>query len=246
MTEEGTSGGGSLMPDGWALARVVDYIEFGSHPQEYQGKKKPDAREFKVGFKLFGGDYDGRFISTFDLAIGNNPKSGAKRLFDNLNWANDIKHPAQSLGRAYLVRIIVKKNTAGKDVNRLDIDMIMPPLDTLSKKPYDVPAVDLDKDCRLFLFDAPTKEDWDSLFVDGKWDDGGSKNKIQEKILSAVDFQGSPLEKLISGVVLPTPSEAVAATPAPTLAAETPVPAASPEPTPASAAPVMPTMPVMP
>jgi len=161
-------------------------------------------------------------------------------VFDNLNWAGDMQHPAQALGRAYMVKIDVTKNSQQKDVNRLNIDMILPPLDQLSKKPYDVPAVDLDKDCRLFLYDAPTKQDWDSLFVDGTWDDGKSKNKIQEKIRSALDFPGSPLESLLSGVVLPDP--ATAATPAPTPAPAAPAPAAPA----ATPAPVMPVMPAMP
>ena len=62
---------------------------------------------------------------------------------------------------------------------------------------------------RLFLWDVPSKEMWDSLYIDGtypaKIDDKTkaviyperSKNVIQEKILSAVNFKGSPLADII-------------------------------------------------
>lgn len=247
MTETGTSSGGGLMPDGWALARVVDYIEFGQHEQAYQGKPTGrSADEFKMGFKLFGGEYEGRFISTFDLAVSNTAKAPAKKLFDKLNWAGDLKHPAQALGRAYMVKIDVHKNaTTGKESNRLNIGMILPPIENLSKKPYDVPEVAED-DLKLFLFSVPTKESWDALFVDGKWDDGESKNKIQEKILKAKNFPGSALEQLLSGVVLPDPAAAVAApeaAPAPVVAPAVVAPAAAAPVAPAVVAPVMPTMP---
>lgn len=245
MTETGTSGGGGLMPDGWALARVVEYIEFGQHPQQYQGKPNGKfADEFKITFKLFGGDYDGRYISTFDLAVSNTAKAQAKKLFDNLNYTSDLQHPAQALGRAYMVKIDVHKNTTtNKESNRLNLGMILPPIEQVSKKPYDVPVVD-ESELKLFLFNVPTKESWDALFMEGNWDNGDSKNKVQEKILTATNFPGSALEQLLSGVVLPDPAAAVA-TPAVAPAAVVASAVAAPIVAPAVApvAPVMPTMP---
>ena len=235
MTQESTGGG--LMPEGYAMARMVTYIEMGKQPQEYQGKAKPAADEFRVGFKLFGGPdncYDGRFISTFDLSLSNGTKAGAKRLFDRLNWDNSIVHVAQALGKAFLVKIIiVKSKTTGKDGNRIDIDGLLPPIDPVSKGVYPVPEV-TDADLTYFFFEHPTKETWDSLFVEGTWDDGKSKNNIQEKILTAINFAGSPLEQLLSGVVLP-PTET-----APAVVVEEPAPTCTP------AVPVMPTPPAMP
>lgn len=207
MTEEGTGGGGGgLMPEGYALARVVKYIELGQQPQtDPNGKSKAPAREFIVGFKLFGGEdgcYDDRFIETFGLAISNSPKANAKKLFDALNYSGKLEHPSDALGEGYLVPILVKKNKAGKDVNRIDIAGILPPIEPVSKKKYDIPGV-TDNDLRYFFFDAPDKESWDALFIDGKWDDGNSKNRYQDTILTALDFPGSELEQMLSGVVLP-------------------------------------------
>ena len=240
MTET-SSGGGGLMPAGYAMGRVVTYIELGQHPQEFDGKPKDPAPEFKLGFKLFGGPdncYDGRFISTFDTAMSNNAKANCKKLFDRLNWGNDMKHFAQSLGRAYLVPITVAENkTTKKQSNRIDIANILPPIDPVSKQNYPIPEVALE-DLRYFFFDKPTNETWAGLFVEGAYDDGKSKNKVQEKILTALNFPGSALEQMLSGVVLPDTADAVAP-------AETP---ATPE-VPASVAPTMPaapTAPVMP
>ena len=238
MTQESTGGG--LMPEGYAMARMVTYIEMGKQPQEYQGKAKPAADEFRVGFKLFGGPdncYDGRFISTFDLSLSNGTKAGAKRLFDRLNWDNSIVHVAQALGKAYLVHVIVAKSkTTGKDSNRIDIDGLLPPIDPVSKGAYPVPEVK-EEDLTYFFFEHPTKETWDSLFIDGTWDDGKSKNSIQEKILTAINFAGSPLEQLISGVVLP-PTESVQP-----VHAEVPEPICTPAPTAIPMPPIPPAMP---
>jgi len=39
-------GGGRLLPEGYAFGRLVEYIEFGNQPQEFQGQAKDPALEF--------------------------------------------------------------------------------------------------------------------------------------------------------------------------------------------------------
>lgn len=254
MTEESTGGGGGLMPEGFALARMVTYIELGLQPQEFGGKAKAPASEVILGFKLFGGPdncYDGRFISTFSIALGNNTKSNAKIAFDRMNWKGDMRHFAQGLGRGFLLPITVHTNdTTKKQSNRINLKGILPPIDPVSKSAYPIPEV-TEADLKYFFFDRPTKESWDSLFVEGSYDDGGSKNKHQEKILTALNFPGSALEQLISGVVLPDPGsvQAVPATDSAPQTQATPVAPAVPAPVGpvvAPVAPVLPTMPAMP
>lgn len=251
MTEESTGGGGGLMPEGFAMARMVTYIELGLQPQEFGGKAKAPAPEVILGFKLFGGPdncYDGRFISTFGIALGNNTKSNAKITFDRMNWQGDMRHFAQGLGRGFLLPITVHTNeTTKKQSNRINLKGILPPIDPVSKGAYPIPEVTAE-DLKYFFFDRPTKESWDSLFVEGSFDDGGSKNKHQEKILTALNFPGSVLEQLISGVVLPDPGS-VGAVPA-TGSALQPQAAPSAPAVPAqvgpATAPVMPAAPVAP
>ncbi|AXY82010.1 hypothetical protein [Pectobacterium phage Nobby_B3] len=257
MTEESTGGGGALMPEGFAMARCVTYIELGMQPQEFGGKAKAPAPEVILGFKLFGGPdncYDGRFLSTFPIALGNNTKSNAKITFDRLNWQGNMKHFAQALGKGFLVPVTVHTNeTTKKQSNRMNLKGILPPIDPVSKGAYPIPEVAAE-DIKYFFFDKPTKETWDSLFVEGSFDDGGSKNKHQEKILTALNYPGSALEQLLSGVVLPDPGS-VGAVPAsdsaPVTQAQPSVPevpaAIGPQTAPtAPTMPQMPTMPVMP
>lgn len=247
LTETGTSGGGGLMPAGQAYARMYKYIEYGQQPQEFKGKVKAPADEFKVGFKLYGGPdgcYNDRTMDTFELAVSNAKNAGAKKVFDKLNWKGDIKHPAQAMGRAYLVTITQVKNSQDKLVNRLDLNGIFPALNPVDGKEVQLPPLDAN-DREFFFFQNPTPETWASLYVEGTWDDGGSKNKAQEKILSALNFPGSKLEQMISGVVLPdlAPDAPVVTPEVPQPAAEVVAPVETPA---ASAAPVMPTLPVMP
>lgn len=250
MTETGTGGGG-LMPAGQAYARMYKYIEYGQQPQEYNGKAKAPADEFKIGFKLYGGVagcYNDRTIDTFGLAVSNNAKAGAKKAFDKLNWKGDLKHPAQAMGRAFMVTITVKKNeTTGKESNRLDLNGIFPAINPADGKEVQLPELD-SADREFFFFAAPTVETWGALYQEGKWDNGDSKNREQETILKALNFPGSKLEQMISGVVLPdltpdpvTPTAAAVVVPEVVVApvVEKVVEAAS-------MAPVMPTLPTMP
>jgi len=64
-------------------------------------------------------------------------------------------------------------------------------------------------DIRLLLWDTPTQEQWDSVFIDGdrtvKNDKGEevteSKNWLQRDIVTnALNFAGSPLEQMLNGV----------------------------------------------
>lgn len=250
MTETGTGGGG-LMPAGQAYARMYKYIEYGQQPQEYNGKVKAPADEFKIGFKLYGGAegcYNDRTIDTFGLAVSNNAKAGAKKAFDKLNWKGDLKHPAQAMGRAFMVTITVKKNeTTGKESNRLDLNGIFPAINPVDGKEVQLPELD-SADREFFFFGAPTPETWGALYQEGKWDNGDSKNREQETILKALNFPGSKLEQMISGVVLPdltpdpvTPTVAAVVVPEVVVAPVVEKVAEA-----ATVAPVMPTMPVMP
>ncbi|QOE32088.1 hypothetical protein CPT_Palo_029 [Rhizobium phage Palo] len=61
---------------------------------------------------------------------------------------------------------------------------------------------------RIFLWGNPTKPTWDSLFIDGynetKNADGTttkvSKNWLQEKIMSATNYEGSALQSMLGGL----------------------------------------------
>ena len=231
-------GGGRLLPEGYAFGRLVEYIEFGNQPQEFQGQTKTPALEFTLGFALTGEGYqndDGTpyVVRTYNTALSRNEKARAFKLFKALNWKGTAKSFAQLLGETFLVKIkqVPKSKTDPKIVSRIDLDGFLPPLDPVTRQPYPIPEAPDDM-YRLFLWSRPTKEAWDSLYIEGEYD-GKSKNRIQEQILAALDFQGSPLQQLLmlSGVTaLPTaaPATPVAApvAAAPVAVAPTPAPAA--------------------
>lgn len=237
--------GGRLLPEGYAFGRLVEYIEFGNQPQEFQGQAKDPALEFTLGFALTGQGYqndDGTpyVVRTYNTALSRNEKARAFKLFKALNWKGTAKSFAQLLGETFLVKIkqVPKSKTDPKIVSRIDLDGFLPPLDPVTRQPYPI-AEAPDDMYRLFLWSRPTKEAWDSLFIEGEYE-GKSKNRIQEQILAALDFQGSPLQQLLmaSGVTaLPT------AAPATPVAAPVAAAPAAVAPTPAPVAPVAPVAP---
>lgn len=229
MSQVSKGGAGKrLLPAGRAFARLIGYREFGNHVQTFQGKAKAPARMVRLTFAMWGkGDptgpneqgncyhivnEDGTMKShgtytTFDISLGNNEKSKIKHGFDKMNWTKKHKTFATMLGEAFLLPIEIKKGTKAdsKPYNLIDWAGILSPLDPMSAQPYQVPEVK-DEDYFAFLWDMPTKEDWDAMFIEGTNDKGQSKNFLQAQCLKAKDFPGSALETLLlelNGGVLP-------------------------------------------
>lgn len=228
MSQSSTGGGGErrLLPAGFALAQLVEVIEFGKHPQEFQGKVKDPALEFRLGFALWGGDpsdpyhnADGTpsILRTWDLKLSNNEKAKAKIAFDKLNYKGLARSFAELIGEKFLVKVDVKTSSKDKtkQFNDIDLKATLPPFDPVTKQPYNIPDAP-DAAYRLFLWSMPTKEGWDSLHIEGQRDDGTSKNYLQEKCYAALDFAGSPLEQMLrgAGATIPTPEELMQQAPA--------------------------------
>lgn len=203
FNEAQAGGGGRLLKEGPVLARLVRYTDFGKQPQEFQGKAKDPLNEFSLGFALYGPDYaneDGTpyIIETFGITESYTSKSGAYLLFQAMNWQKVATCFPQLIGQLFIVDIKTHlgKREGAKPRSIVNLKTVRPPLDPMSGQPYNAPPVP-DSYYRLFSWTMPTLEAWHSLYVPGTWDDGGSKNRLQETILSAVDFAGSPLETLL-------------------------------------------------
>lgn len=207
-----TSSGGQgkrLLPAGKAIATLVEYVEFGKHLGEFNGKPKKQADLlFRLGFALSSPDAylndDGTpyIFRTFDLSLGNNEKSKAKIAFDRMNYLQTAKHFAQLLGKSFIVEIKVVKGKADptKERNEIVYATIDKPFEPMSGAAYPTPALET-LPFKLFLWDKPTKEGWDALHIEGTNDQGKSKNYLQETCLKAVNFPGSALEQLIGGAI---------------------------------------------
>lgn len=250
MTEVQVGGGKSrgLLPTGTAFVRLSGYIEYGKQPQQFNGKPKDPAIEFRLVFTVVGGvgvnlkgeeenfvGEDGFLptIATFDTTSSQYQKSAAVAYFNALNVApKTATHFIQKIGQLYTLHIGTKKHkTKGTDVQDIDFKQLQPAINPIDRKPY---AQYADKDgnavtipelkpenIQVFLWHRPEsvsleqyKAMWDSIHIAGEWeekkDDSGkvispkrSKNFIQEKCMSALDFEGSSLQQMIGGVRLP-------------------------------------------
>jgi len=180
MNESVKGGSGNrLLPEGYAFGRLVEVVELGSHPQEFGGKAKDPAPEIQLGFALFDtGDRkyaneDGTpyIIRPWSFAISRNEKAKAYLLFKSMNWRGTAKSFAQLLTQPYLIKIVheAKSKTDPAVVSRVDLKGFLPPLDAASQMPYPIPEVTADQ-CKLFLWDMPTKAGWDSLHIEGNYD----------------------------------------------------------------------------
>lgn len=194
MTEVKVGGGSKrgLLPTGTAFVRFASYIESGNHAQEFQGKKKDPALEFKLGFVVVGGvgmNLAGEkeafvldpehppTISTFDTAQTQFEKSKAMAYFKAINVNKDATHFVQKLGALYALPISVKKHkTTGKDQQDINFANLQPAVDPLTAEPYTMPELK-DDQVQVFLWDRPAnltdeqyKAMWDSIHIEGEWE----------------------------------------------------------------------------
>lgn len=224
--------GGKLYPEGYAYARLTEYVEIGDVVQEFNGEAKSPAPHMYLGFAIWGAGYQnedgtpGR-ITTYDLSLSNNGKAKAFKLFKRMNWRSTATNFAQMLGDAFVLKIAhhTAKAPGSKPRSIIDLDGMLPPVDPITQAAYPIPEAP-DTAYKLFLWDTPTPETWATLFIDGKRDDGTSKNWLQEKVMEATNFVGSPLDIMLGGVAVPSLVAAAAPTApvsAPTVAPTAPV-----------------------
>lgn len=224
-----------LLPKGEYYGYFTEYVEIGKRLPTKGGKPtgKPAAANVRIGIVVYGPNGEVKRIRPYPMTISNFERAGFKKFFDKLNYDGSIKHAAQRLGQAFVFPVDEHTSAAGKKSNIVDLAAIrpIPKFDPNTGEPIKMPALDA-SEIKLFLWNNPTKETWDSLHIDGTFDDGKSKNWIQEDMYKAVDFPGSALDILLNAGSVPSPA-----------AMQTPAAPAAPA---AVAAPTAPTAPVAP
>lgn len=236
-TEAG-GGGYEAPPEGTAMARLVGYIELGKHETTWQGK--PKVSEYcRLIFELFGKKYppkevNGKMVPqtiTIDEKLSFTDKSNWPKLFAKLNYSNAARNPAELLDTAYLLGIRHKKwPRKGQDKNKpetwtgLDVTIraedgsysVRPPMTEVvdeeggvEQRKINVPPATVP--FKGFLWNRPTIEQWETIFIDGEWperkDASGkvtkaarSKNVDQLKIRAALNYAGSPINHLLASL----------------------------------------------
>jgi hypothetical protein len=225
------TGGGDFTPPpaGTTLARFVDYIEVGLQKGgSWKGKEKPPAEKVFVTFELLGKNYlreievDGNKKTVADritvpLKLSLHEKASFKKLFKKMTYGRqEIEHMSQMLGEGFKVTVVHNEVGEGDKkkvyANITDDDgnfLVDGPFkrDDLEGTSVKLKVPDAISNERMFIWDEPTKETWDSIFIDGEKevkDDKGktktvSKNWIQNMITSALNFEGSPIQAFLEG-----------------------------------------------
>lgn len=240
------SGGGDNTPAaGPCNLRLVAYVELGKHEKEFQGKKSL-KEQVTLTFELSGknhppvetdsGTYPHRISVTETLSL--HEKARFFKLFQLLNYKGTAKHAAQLLGAAFRGRVIHREYTARDGSKRIAADIYDKKLGAYTITPPRVEVTDEDgqptgeyrevkvapalSDLRCFIWNHADKEQWDSLFIDGEYEErkndkgevtspARSKNQFQLKIRAAVNYKGSPIQQLLAngGEELALPADGV-------------------------------------
>jgi len=214
----------TVLAKGKSTARFIGYIEIGKQPQrDYQGaKRNPEDSAilmFEFNSKKHARETDDGVVfpvkyETITIKLGD--KGNFKKLFNKMRQGRDsIKHMAHMLGEGFIIDVQHNQGTGDKAdqtyANIRDADgswLVSPPMveDAVSGEVQIIPVPAPTHQLRLFLWDNPSKLQWDSLFIDGtrtKTNKDGTEeevtnNWIQERIVkSAVDFEGSALEAML-------------------------------------------------
>lgn len=240
QSEATSGGGGFEQPaEGITWVRLIEYIERGKVKDVFKDRKTGKEVEKTVdrvtlGFELRGplhpasNDETKRekpFIIRLNLNKSTNEKANFFKLFKKLRDAAgkpDCKHMVQLVGTAFKAVVYHKEgtgNSVGKTFANLhDQDgvysftaperIVENEDGTVTKTTVKVPEAI--NPTRVFVWNLADKDQWDSLFIDGKSEDrtndkgdlipGKSKNWIQNSLKEADNFKGSKLEEIIGGV----------------------------------------------
>lgn len=210
---EGGGGGRVLLPAGEYYGYLCQYIDLGDHEDEFNGKVTGVFPFFRAAVALFyypseiddsiepSDDEEQKYtvVPVFDTAIKTSSRANAVKMFKGLNVSNDpdITSIPQFLGAPRRFKVTVSKN--GR-YNNIDFAATGPAREGRPPRDIELPDID-EKDVQVFFWNNPTLEDWNKLEIEERVLDDGRKveNFIQNKILSAKNFAGSPLDILLQG-----------------------------------------------
>lgn len=211
---------------GPCLVRFIGYVEIGKQKTSFKGVPGV-KEQVELVFELVGKRHppreaaDGTKIPhrlTVVESYSLNEKANFFKLFQRMNYRQDAQHIVQLLGEGYKAEVVhdVWKGKDGKERTTATLRnaagyTIAPPRkeDEDSETGWvDVAVPPHTSELRCFLWHQADLTQWGSLFIDGTYperkDDktgavtpGRSKNVFQNKIIGAVNFQGSPIHTLL-------------------------------------------------
>lgn len=212
MTEAASGGGYELPAEGFVRLRFVGYYELGQHETEWEGVKKIE-NQAKLVFELSGPKHQPREHEgqkyparmSMDVKVSLNEKANFFKMFSAMNYEGKATHIAELLGNDFVGTIVHKKSKDGKKTfaNLKDVRkpfVVNPETGDENRIAVDPPLTSL----AIYIWDSATPEMWDAIFIPGEYEErkndkgevtspARSKNVIQNKIKSALNFKGSPV-----------------------------------------------------
>lgn len=214
MNQAQKGGGGEYVPPAKGVPglRFIAYVELGPQKDSWQGKERI-REKVQLVFELHGKRWplseNGQPPRmTVKLAKSLHEKSGFYKLFKALNYTGKHKHIAEMLGQDFVGTVYHGTFGEGdkattfatfKDPVTGIINIRPPFVEDEDGEPQRRNVPEAINDLRLFLWDAPDADQWASIFIEGSYDDGKSKNVWQETIKGSPEFDGSPVEALLVG-----------------------------------------------
>ncbi|AUG85415.1 hypothetical protein RsoP1IDN_14 [Ralstonia phage RsoP1IDN] len=208
LTKEQAGGDYSPPAKGVPGVRFVGYIETGKVEGTFQGQTRVQDKAhllFELHGKRWPASEGGRpQMLTVKLNKSKSGKSGYIKLFKAMNYEGNATTFVDLLGGDYIANVFHYEND-GKTFATLKDDATgiitvrAPFVENEDGEPQRRKVPEAMTDIKVFLWDDPDMDQWNSIFIDGEYDDGKSKNRFQNAIKSALNFEGSPAEALLEG-----------------------------------------------
>lgn len=211
------TGGGDYTPpkEGPCRLRLVGYFEIGKQKKVWKGQES-FVDKVQLVFELSGKNHppverDGvkypiRITET--MTLSQSDKAAFAKLFKAMNYDGKATHMAQLLGEAFIGHVYHDKWTGSDQKERTTASLrndtgysikkpfvLNPETDEEVRVKVDEPLTEI----KAFLWNFPSLEMWNSLFIPGEYEGGKTKNVIQEKIKSAQNFIGSAMYAILQG-----------------------------------------------
>jgi hypothetical protein len=222
-----TAGGGDYQPPavGHPNLRFVGYFELGDHEEKFGVAKGKVKKKVQLVFELSGPKYPARDTDggkvpvrmSIDMTLSLNEKATFFKTFKAMNDAHGGKatHIAELLGAEFKGTVEHKekeaqgkKRTYANLVNIRKAEIEDPDSGEMRPVKVDPPLTEI----KGFIWDFATPEMWDSIFIPGEYEErkndkgevtapAKSKNVIQLKIASALNFKACPIFDYAKGKI---------------------------------------------
>lgn len=199
-------------PNGMYVGRLIGYVEEGIHESTYNNQTIR-RNTLRLDFELSSLDKD-ELESMRDgenrlplkskvITLSFNEKSNLFKLSKSMDPDEKYEHLYQMLNKIFLLELEFNTDKETKRISyfiknvKLPIGKNVAPNGKVEIVDYSNYAAPISRPIRCFIWDHPSIEAWDSLYIPGEYNKE-SKNYIQNHIRDAVNFKDSPIYELLT------------------------------------------------